>query len=74
MTTENPIEKVVESIEITSEDGMIYWQKVFADGTIGAQERSGISTGDIRRLKILQENLKKEFGRDIIINGSPTQD
>lgn len=66
MGIENKIEKELESIELTSEEGKIIWFKKYKDGTVGEQTSTGIKTSDSIGMKVLIENLEDTFGKGVI--------
>jgi len=57
------IEKNVGSVELTSEDGLLIWRKIYDDGTNGDWERTGISTADRNGLIRLKEELEEKYGQ-----------
>jgi len=66
MGIENNIETEIRSIEISSEDGLIYWQKKFKDGTVGVQERTGVSTADQVGLLAVIRSLEDTYGEGVV--------
>lgn len=58
----NEKEKEVVDIEFNSQDGIVYLQKKYKDGSKSQQERTGIEMGDIKEFKKFKRLKRREYG------------